>query len=277
MKKITYGHLAGALLLLSLLSGFIVAYQYEAATPFVSSVAIEAVLPFGSFFRSVHFWTSQLFVVMMVLHVIDLRHKVADGVAPRRLKLHWTIVALAVPIGIYALFSGYVLRYDATGQAAGAIAEHLFLRIPVFGEIIDKMLMNISGDGLNRLYAVHIFAGFVCWLLCTWYHLKRVRITLAAFGLALALTVVFCSMIRAPIDLPAFNAHLIKGPWFFLGIQELLRYFDPLVAGVIFPAVPLLVLFLLPWVRNSMSLYTLILMWTFAYSGVTLMSLLRSG
>ncbi len=277
MKNISYGHLAGALLFLSIISGFIVAYQYEAATPFASSVAIEAVLPFGSFFRSIHFWTSQFFAIFMVLHVFDLRHKVLSGSSPRRLKYHWSIVSVAVPIGIYALFSGYVLRYDATGQAAGAIAEHLFLRIPLIGQVVDKMLMNISGDGLNRLYAVHIFAGFICWLMCTWYHLKRVRITFAAFFTALFLTVIFCSMIRAPIDLPAFNAHLIKGPWFFLGIQELLRYFDPLVAGILFPSVPLLVLFLWPWVRSTSALYAIILMWTFAYSGVTLMALLRSG
>ena len=277
MKTVSYGYLTGAFLLLSILSGFVVAYQYEPATPFVSSVAIETILPFGSFWRSVHFWTSQAFVILLMLHVFDLRNRVSQGRAPFKLRLHWTVISISVPVGIYALFSGYVLRYDATGQAAGAIAEHLFLRIPVVGSLVNKVLLNISGDGLNRIYAVHILAGFVCWLMGTWYHLKRVRITFDAFASAVVFGAFFCFMVRAPIDQSLPNMHLIKGPWFFLGIQELLRYFDPLLAGIVVPVIPLSVLFLFPWVKKTRMLYLIILLWTFGYSGVTLVSLLRTG
>ncbi len=277
MKTLSYGYLTGAFLLLSILSGFVVAYQYEPATPFVSSVAIETILPFGFFWRSLHFWTSQAFVILLMFHVFDLRNKVSQGRAPFGLRLHWTVMSISVPIGIYALFSGYVLRYDATGQAAGAIAEHLFIRIPMFGSLVNKVLMNISGDGLNRLYVVHILAGFVCWMMGTWYHLGRVRITFDAFAATVVLGAIFCFMVKAPIDLAVQNTHLIKGPWFFLGIQELLRYFDPLLAGIVFPAIPIAVLFLFPWVKKTRLLYLIILLWTFGYSGVTLVSLLRTG
>ncbi len=277
MKSITYGHLTGAFLLLSIMSGFVVAYQYEVATPFVSAVEIDAVLPYGYFWRSMHFWTSQAFVILLLIHVLDLVHKVEGAKASWRSRWHWSFVSFCVPIGIYALFSGYILRYDATGQAAGAIAEHLFLKIPLIGDIVDKFLMNLSGDGLNRLYGIHILAGFVCWLLGTWYHLKRVNITYGAFMLSLVAGVFFSFWVRAPIDFPSANAHLIKGPWFFLGIQELLRYFDPLIAGIILPAIPLVVLFIIPWVRNVRLLYAIVLVWTFAYSGVTLISILRGG
>ncbi len=277
MKTISYGQMTGAFMLLSILSGFVVAYQYEVATPFVSCVGMDAVLPFGAFWRSFHFWSSQVFVILLVIHAIDVRKKVEGGNASSAQKVHWMVITLSVPVAIYALFSGYVLRYDATGQAAGAIAEHLFLRIPVFGQVVDKILMNLSGDGLNRLYPVHILTGLVCWLLGTWYHLKRVRIGLDPFLFSLVATCAFCAFVRAPIDLPAFHAHLIKGPWFFLGVQELLRYFDPLIAGIIFPAIPIFLLFILPLVRNRLFIYVTVLLWTFAYTGVTLMNLLRNG
>ncbi len=277
MKTLSYGQIAGAFLLLSILSGFVVAYQYEPATPFVSVVAIDAILPFGFFWRSLHFWTSQAFVVLLFLHVLDAGKEVGRGLSLPRMKWHWMLISFSAPVAIYDLFSGYVLRYDATGRAAGAVAEHLFLKIPVAGRLLDKVLMNISGDGLNRLYAVHILAGFFCWLMGTWYHTKRVRISYGAFSLALSAGVICCFLVRAPIDLPSAHAHLIKGPWFFLGIQELLRYFAPLLAGVVFPAIPIAVLLLFPWIRNSRSLYLVILLWTFAYSGVSLISLLRSA
>ncbi len=277
MRSITYGHLTGAFLLLSIMSGFVVAYQYEVATPFVSAVAMDAVLPFGYFWRALHFWTSQAFVILLLAHVFDLLHKVEGAGATLRLKRHWSFVSICVPVGIYALFSGYVLRYDATGQAAGAIAEHLFLKIPFIGNAVDKFLMNLSGDGLNRLYGVHILAGFICWLLGTWYHLKRVNIPYKSFIVSLVAGVLFSFMVRAPMDLPFANAHLIKGPWFFLGIQELLRYFDPLVAGILMPAIPIGVLVIMPWVRNAKILYAIVLLWAFAYSGITLIALLRGG
>ncbi len=278
MKSVTYGQLTGAFLFISIVSGFVVAYQYEVATPFVSAVSIDAILPFGFFWRSVHFWTSQAFVIVLVAHVFDLIHRVEGAKAPLKMKRHWSFVLFCVPVAIYALFSGYVLRYDATGQAAGTIAEHLFLKIPLLGHLIDKLLMNLSGDGLNRLYPVHILAGIGCWLIGTWYHLKRVNILYyEAFVAATIATILFCSVIKAPLDVPSINAHLIKGPWFFLGIQELLRYFDPLVAGIIFPAIPLAVLMLVPWIRNTFVLYAVILVWAFAYSSVTVIAILRSG
>ncbi len=48
-------------------------------------------------------------------------------------------------------------------------------------------------------------------------------------------------MIQAPLDVPAdpdFSPNPAKAPWYFLGFQEMLLYFDPWLAGV---AVPFLI------------------------------------
>ncbi|MFZ0014371.1 MAG: hypothetical protein WAL25_09680 [Acidimicrobiia bacterium] len=70
----------------------------------------------------------------------------------------------------------------------------------------------------------------------TWPHLM-----LMEFGALLAITgllVIMAVVIHSPLLEPAnFNAtpNPSKAPWYFLGLQELLSYFDPQIAGVMVP------------------------------------------
>jgi len=70
----------------------------------------------------------------------------------------------------------------------------------------------------------------------TWPHLMLIE-----FGALLAITgllVVMSVVIHSPLLDPAnFNAtpNPSKAPWYFLGLQELLSYFDPQIAGVMVP------------------------------------------
>ncbi len=70
----------------------------------------------------------------------------------------------------------------------------------------------------------------------TWPHLMLIE-----FGALLAITgllVIMSIVIHSPLLDPAnFNAtpNPSKAPWYFLGLQELLSYFDPQIAGVMVP------------------------------------------
>ena len=72
----------------------------------------------------------------------------------------------------------------------------------------------------------------------TWPHLM-----LMEFGALLAITgllVIMSVVIHSPLLEPAnFNAtpNPSKAPWYFLGLQELLSYFDPQIAGVTIPTI----------------------------------------
>jgi hypothetical protein len=89
----------------------------------------------------------------------------------------------------------------------------------------------------------------------TWPHLM-----LMEFGALLALTgllVIMSVVIHSPLLDPAnFNAtpNPSKAPWYFLGLQELLSYFDPQIAGVMVPTITGIIGFMMiPFVDKNPS------------------------
>jgi menaquinol-cytochrome c reductase cytochrome b/c subunit len=66
----------------------------------------------------------------------------------------------------------------------------------------------------------------------------------------------FSTFVNAPLrELanPNLTPNPSKAPWYFLGLQELLRYFHPMIAGVIFPTLILVGLAAIPYVDRNPS------------------------
>lgn len=82
-----------------------------------------------------------------------------------------------------------------------------------------------------------------------WPYLVRVEF-LASLVVMIILTV-WSITINAPLEEPA-NAALTpnpsKAPWYFLGLQELLVYFDPWIAGVVLPTLIIFGLIAIPYI-----------------------------
>ena len=106
-----------------------------------------------------------------------------------------------------------------------------------------------------------------------WPHLLVVEFVAALACTAFLL--VFSVFVNAPLlELANFNQtpNPSKAPWYFLGLQELLKWFHPMVAGVLLPGMGLVGLILAPYTdRNpsnkpedrkfAMSLFTVFLMY----------------
>jgi quinol-cytochrome oxidoreductase complex cytochrome b subunit len=78
----------------------------------------------------------------------------------------------------------------------------------------------------------------------------------AALLIVTAGLLIFSALVRAPLlELADFNKtpNPSKAPWYFLGLQELLTMFNPMVAGVTIPGVGLGLLAIAPFIDKNPS------------------------
>jgi hypothetical protein len=87
-----------------------------------------------------------------------------------------------------------------------------------------------------------------------WPHLLAIEF--AAVLILMALVTIFSALVKAPLlGLADLNQtpNPSKAPWYFLGLQELLTMFHPMVAGVTIPGVALGVLAITPYFDQNPS------------------------
>ena len=85
-----------------------------------------------------------------------------------------------------------------------------------------------------------------------WPHLLVVEFVAAL--IFTAFTLIFSIFVNAPLlELANFNEtpNPSKAPWYFLGLQELLTMFHPMVAGVTIPGIGLFLLILAPYIDRN--------------------------
>ena len=259
-----WGSASMALLVVSVASGVAVGLQYDPAAPFYSAAALDTVVPFGGFWRSLHFFSSQLFVLCLTGHVAVMA---ADARRPPAMR-SWSRLVASLAVAVLLLFTGYVLRGDVTGEMAGRIAEHILAAVPVVGPVLDGLLFSISTAGMVKVVCNH-FAGLpFVWLLLSWEHVRRYSAQPARHATLLFGLLLFAAAVPAPLETAGPAATHVAGPWFFLGIQELLRWTPPLWGGVAYPLLPVLALCLLP-VRRRTALLVLG-GWLLSWGGLSL-------
>ncbi len=81
-----------------------------------------------------------------------------------------------------------------------------------------------------------------------------VYIELIALVICTAALIVWAIMLPAPLEQPAdpnVAPNPAKAPWYFLGLQEMLVYFDPWLAGVVFPGLIIVGLIAIPYIDKN--------------------------
>ncbi|MGE5819026.1 MAG: cytochrome C [Deltaproteobacteria bacterium] len=83
----------------------------------------------------------------------------------------------------------------------------------------------------------------------TWPHLVRLEFLVAI--LVFAVLIIWSVSVDAPLEEaanPTRTPNPSKAPWYFLGLQEMLVYFDPWHAGVVLPSLIIVGLMVIPFI-----------------------------
>jgi menaquinol-cytochrome c reductase cytochrome b/c subunit len=125
----------------------------------------------------------------------------------------------------------------AVGNGAGAVPERVQRLLAV---VKPEAIQKVERQPMDRVNV--------------WPHLMAAEFV--SLLVVMGLLTFFSVAVDAPLrDLANFNQtpNPSKAPWYFLGLQELLRYFHPQVAGVTIPTVIIIALFATPFIDRNPS------------------------
>ncbi len=219
-------NLALTSLIISIFSGIIVSYHYLYSNPLLSVIKLETQVSFGKFFRNLHYLSSQLAFIFTFLHLIDSIYK--NWFYYKKF-VYWSSLILSFILITFLTFTGYILRFDELGRNAGMIAENFSLSIPIIGNIIRDIFFPISKGGLYRVYLFHIYGSFFLLLsLFIWHCSFKKFLNYKNNFILIYLNLILPLFIYIPLE-SGKGKDLITGPWFFLGVQGLLKFVNPLI------------------------------------------------
>ena len=117
------------------------------------------------------------------------------------------------------------------------------------GEMTHRLLAMVPPEGIQRVERTQDDKVNV------WPHLLLEEFV--AVLATLTFLTVFSTFVDAPL-LDLANVNLTpnpsKAPWYFLGLQELLRYYHPMIAGVLIPGIGLGILMAFPYIDKNPSM-----------------------
>ena len=265
--------------LVLLLTGALEMFYYipTQADAALSIQTISYLVPFGGFVRNLHFWAAQMLLVVTAVHLV--RVVFTGAYAPPR-RFNYFLGLVLFLLAILLDFTGYILRWDQGIQWALVVGTNLVKTIPLFGMNFYRMLVGgaeLGSATLIRFYAWHIFGLMLLASILLVWHLFRVRrdggvalpppnlradperissfelvrrevLAMIFVGAALLL---LSSFSPAPIALPITKLTAISGdalaPWFFLWVQEMLKWGDPFFWGIFVPLFVLVLLAIIPY------------------------------
>src|SRR5919112_878275 len=120
------------------------------------------------------------------------------------------------------------------------------------------MAMAIPRPRSNRwllwLVVAAVVVGGLALLVDDWGQLWKISSTPDNIPIVAIILFGWSILLNAPLEEPA-NPNLTmnpsKAPWYFLGLQEMLVYFDPWIAGVVMPSLLLVGLMVFPYVDSN--------------------------
>jgi quinol-cytochrome oxidoreductase complex cytochrome b subunit/mono/diheme cytochrome c family protein len=274
------GGLAIFLSLVLLVTGILEMFYYiplaDQATNSIQTIA--HFVPYGGLIRNLHFWGAQALVVILFIHLLRIAMTGAYK-RPRRFNYLLGLVLLMLTLALD--FTGYVLRWDQGTSWALVVGTNLIKTIPGIGNTLYEFVIGgaqLGSAALIRFYSWHTFGLTLAMIIVVIWHIFRIRrdggiavpppalrqnderitrfelvrremllMTFAAIVLVL-LSIFWPAPITPPLTNAPADLANARAPWFFLWVQQLLKFGDPFLLGVVVPLILLAILVLIPYI-----------------------------
>jgi len=285
-----FGVLSAVVLINQILTGIWLTMYYEPtqAGAFASVEHVMRDVRFGWLLRYMHSTGASMFFVVLYLHIyrgiMYGSHK-----APR--ELVWVIGMCLFALSLIEAGSGYVLPWGQMSYWGAKVMVQIFTVIPVIGKSVAQWVMGdftISGVALHRFFALHVIAIPLVVLFFVFLHvmalhhvgsnnpdgIKAKKIDKIVFhpyytvkdfaGIVVFLIVFFSIIFFAPTfggyflepanfvqANPMVTPHHIAPPWYMAPFYAILRAVPSKLLGVVFVALAVALLFVMPWLDRS--------------------------
>lgn len=254
---------------------------YYIPSPEEAALSVQTItyhVPFGGFIRNLHYWSAQLLIIVAAIHLLRVVFTAAYS-HPRRFNY---LLGLGLFIlAVFLDFTGYILRWDVDICWPLVTGTNLLKTIPLMGNFLHRIAVGggeACSTALLRFYTWHIFGLSLPVVILGVWHAFRVRrdggiavpppsvrvdnarisrndlvrqevLAMLWVGILLILMAVFLPAPIAPAmtGTPSVTAEA-RAPWFFLWVQQLLKWGNPFVFGVLIPVGMLLLLALIPYI-----------------------------
>lgn len=241
----TAGEISIASLLICLVSGVVLAVPYDISSPYQSITKFIIANPYAALFRNLHYWSAQAFLLFTLIHMVDYLRQKAETELRKGI---WLRLILSVAIIFFVMLSGFILKGDAESMQAYRILSSLMMSLPFIGETTARFILG-SEDNLQIVYVHHIATASIFIGLIIFEHLRRIWTSWLTILTVLAVTSIIGLLVSAPLH-DSINP-ILKGPWYFLGLQELLHYMNQPVWSWGIALFLFLTLLYLPRLRSS--------------------------
>lgn len=256
---------------------------YYSPNPQEAALSVQTItyhVPFGWLIRNLHYWAAQLLLIVSAVHFLRVVFTAAYS-HPRRFNY---LLGLALfVLSILLDFTGYILRWDVDICYPLLTGTNLLKTIPLIGDFLFRIAVGggeACATALLRFYTWHIFGlTILVVILGFWHafcvrrdggiavppptlrvHAERIsrnelvrREVLATFIVSIVL-MLLSVFFPAPIA-PAMSVSIresvtesVAAPWFFLWVQQMLKWGDPFIFGVLIPTGILVFLALIPYI-----------------------------
>ena len=278
------GGMAATLVILLIGTGLLLKFVYQ---PFPDK-AYESILMlqnqvlFGPFIRNIHHWSANVLVIVVFLHFLRVFF---TGAFHRPRQFNWIIGICLFLVVLLSNFTGYLLPWDQLSYWAVTICTGMLEYIPIAGTWFQRMIRGgaeMGPSSLRIFFAFHTAILPIVLFGLMAFHFWRVR---KAGGLVIprspgeepsarvervstmpnlifrelvvvlavvAFIFLFSVFFEAPLGNranPGLSPNPAKAPWYFMGFQEILLHFHPLIAVLLIPFLMIFALVSVPYIR----------------------------